>query len=464
MNTLEKAKKHIKTHSERSTEDVAAVSCLQNLLQSDGKINTNFAANDKWPNTDGTFEYVSNPDISRQPEQNFFVQIKGTKDFNESDEGVKYSLKNLAFPAFVYTEVTLDPCILFVVFNRSDRGNERVFWKYMSVEFLNSVDFDKESMTITFKADEEIKNTDESVMGFCNKLMKITEHHTFVKQLDGRLYSESEVKQILDVCNEDISEKIERLDIFNETRDCISKKMLSKLYDICTATLLLNTFKLGHRQASIQLAWEQSLLEIKTKYLGSFLKGLKYIGNRIPQNGQSERLLLKYYDYLWQIRYILKFDHGINVLNNLEKFPLNTDKTDEEYYSLVAESIESKPFIKSKPTTSRYYIQKKTMFFVGKERYYEITLQLAGLYATKYNRITAYTKQQIPSNYSIKIAYEERTIQLWEIGAKIKVLTAWDISIDPYCLNNVSKVLLLTTKINSNHGEYGKRFYSQLDA
>lgn len=70
--------KHIKTHSKRSVEDDAAVTTLKSFLNSDGKINTNFSYNDKWPNIDGSFEFVSNPELSRMPEQNFIVQIKGT--------------------------------------------------------------------------------------------------------------------------------------------------------------------------------------------------------------------------------------------------------------------------------------------------------------------------------------------------------------------------------------------------
>ena len=42
---------------------------------------------------------------------------------------------------------------------------------------------------------------------------------------------------------------------------------------------------------------------------------------------------------------------------------------------------------------------RKTPFFVNGERYFEITLQLAGLYATKFNRITVYSKQNISTNY-----------------------------------------------------------------
>ena len=50
----------------------------------------------------------------------------------------------------------------------------------MSVDFLNSINFDNDSMTIAFSADEEILNTDESVAAFCEKLEYITNHHSFV--------------------------------------------------------------------------------------------------------------------------------------------------------------------------------------------------------------------------------------------------------------------------------------------
>lgn len=45
--------KHISTHSERSVEDIAAVTTLKDFFKYDGKIIPNFAEYDKWPNTDG---------------------------------------------------------------------------------------------------------------------------------------------------------------------------------------------------------------------------------------------------------------------------------------------------------------------------------------------------------------------------------------------------------------------------
>lgn len=446
--------RHIKTHSERSAEDHAAVDVLRIFLRSNGKINTDFSCDDKWPNTDGTFEFVSKPYTSRKPEQNFFVQIKGTHTYTEKDGGIKYLLKSLAFPAFMRYRVTFDPGILFVVINPDERGCERVFWKYMSVDFLHSLDFNKESATIYFAADEEIENTEESIDKFCDKLEYIASQHSFVAQLDDADYSKNDIYSIIKECDREITECIDRMEIYNESRDDVSKRMLTRLKDISVAALLLNALNEGYEKISIRLAWERSLLSIETKYLGVFYKALKYVGYRIPMEGQSERLMLKYYDFLWQIRASFWKNNGITVLRNLEKFPLCIDNTDKEYYQLISAAVDSADKSYRAVESSRFYVQKKTPFFVGKERYYEVTLQLAGVYATKYNRITAYTKENISTNYSVQISYVDAEINLWDINTKIKVITNWKVSLDPVCLNKLAKILKIPMRLNSKYREY----------
>lgn len=446
--------RHIKTHTIRSVEDIAAVTTLKAFFKGDGRIIPNFAEMDKWPNTDGTFEFVVDPDISRQPDQSFFVQIKGTKNYAEKDGVIKFSLQSLAFPAFIYNDVTLDPGILFVVLNPTVRGQERVFWKYMSIDFLNSIDFAKDSFTINFTEEDEIKNTDEGIDIFCNRLKKIVKHHSFVSKLDDSEYTITDIEKIIRACDEQITESIDRFELFNATRDDVSRRMLNRLNDLCVATLLMNTISAGFERASLQLAWERSLLSIETKYLGVFLRGLKYIGHRVPDDGQSERLMLKYYDFLWQIRQFLHQKYDISVLRNLEKFPHNIDEVDTQYYELVAKAINTVDLRASQLTMSRYYVQKQTPFFIGTERYYEVTLQLAGIYATKYNRITVYSKENISTSYPVQIGYTETTIDLWGVISGIKVVTNWRVSIEPSCLNKLGKILRIITKLNSKYGEY----------
>ncbi len=447
-------RRHISTHTEHSDEDRAAVSTLETFLISGGKINTNFSCDDKWPNHDGTFEFVSNPEISRIPEQNFIVQIKGTRNYTEKDDIISYSLKSLAFPAFIANEVTADPGILFIVLNPNTRDKKRVFWKYLSPGFIKSINFEKKSTTIKLNIEDEIKNTDESINIFCNKLQKIIDFHLFLRKLNTEQLKKEDALKIVKARCEDISLEIVRINNENKSRDYISRRIVNGLYDLCYAVLILNAINLGYTDVNERLAWELSQFNIETKYLSSFLKGLKYIGSRIPDEGQSERLMLKYYNYLWEIRKFLKNKFNINVLGNLEAFPLHTDTLDLEYYEMVALSIAAVDLSPKRLRPSRYYIQKKTPFFVNGERYFEITLQLAGLYATKFNRITIYTKQDISTNYSIQIAYADAEITLWGVKNKIKVVTNWKVSIDPSCLNKLGKILKIDMKLSKNYGEY----------
>lgn len=189
--------RHVKTHTQRSAEDASAVNTLETFLDFDGRINCAFSKRDKWPNTDGIFELVPEPGLSRRPVQTFFVQIKGTHNYTEKDGIVKYSLQSLAFPAFIATNTTSDPGILFVVLNPDVKGQKRVFWRYVSVDFINSIDFNKNSATISFTADEEIFDTEESVILFCRKLESIVLQHSFVNKLSEKELCKSEIDKFI---------------------------------------------------------------------------------------------------------------------------------------------------------------------------------------------------------------------------------------------------------------------------
>lgn len=446
--------RHIATHTIHSAEDRSAVSYLESVLNPGGRINTAFSCDDKWPNHDGTLEYVSNPDISRRPEHNFLVQIKGTHNYQEQNGTISYCLQSLAFPAFIAQEITADPGILFVVLNPDSRNDKRIFWKCLSPLVLSDIDFSKDSKIIKFYHEEEIKDTDESIDYFCARLNFILDNHLFLHKLNSDKLEKEEALRIVNYQCKEISDCINIVWEDSECRDEVSRRIVRDLYDLCYATLILNAYKSGYTIVNEKLAWELSQFSVETRYLCNFLKDLKYINHRIPKEGQAERLMLKYYNYLWEIRRTLRRDYGIDVLDNLEKFPIDLDKVDSEYYEMVAKRIEKTDLTPRNVRISRYYIQRIIPFFVKGERYYEITLQLAGLYSTKFNRVTVYSKKTISTNYSIQIAYTETEIELWGIKNRIKVLNDWKVAIDPSCLNKVAKMLKMGTKINRSYGEY----------
>lgn len=443
----------IKTHSRTEAIDSASITVLNSFLKSKGKINTNFKSCDKWPNTDGNFELMCDEGYEKVLIQNFIVQIKSTTLYSEEKEKIKYNLKNLSFFAYVCKEITLDPCILFLILNPEERGEERVFWKYVSADFLNKIDFSKNSVTITFDKDDEILNTNESVDNFCDKLKDISERHSFVKRLSNKNYSIDDLNRIIKRCDEEIMFWLNNINDLN--RDSISQYLLNKLYDLCTSVLLIHAINKVNKSVDLQFAWENALLDIHTKYLSSFLKMIMYINNHVPEDGQSERLMVKYYDYLWRIRNDLK-QYGYVILTNLEKFNIEIKSlTDTKLYNDIANAIRNiDEKDKGLSFKNRYIIQKKSAFYVNEERYFELSLQLDGKYSTKYNRITVYTKEDISTNYSISITYVLAKIKLWNVDVPIKIVTKWSVSIDPRCLNYLSKILNIKTTIRSNNKEY----------
>lgn len=245
MKQKEHIERHIATHTVHSAEDRSAVSFLESVLNPGGRICTSFSSDDKWPNHDGFFEYVSNPDISKSPKQNFIVQIKGTHNFSEKNGVVSYCLKSLSFPAFIAKEVTADPGILFVVLNPDIREGQRIFWKAMSKSFLSDIDFEKESKIIKFSPEDEIKNTDESIELFCEKLNGIIDTHLFLNKLNSDDLEQEDALNIIEYqCNE-ISCFIEDLHDSPQYRDEVSRRIVRDLNDLCYATLILNAYKNG---------------------------------------------------------------------------------------------------------------------------------------------------------------------------------------------------------------------------
>lgn len=450
----ELVQQHIKTHTERSEEDVAAVNTLNSFLYAEGKINTDFSSNDKWPNHDGTLEFVPDPDLDRRPKQCFYVQIKGTKNYTPKDGAIKYLLPDLAFPAFICNEVTRDPGLLFVVLNPKERGKRRVFWRYMSVQFLNSIDFSKSSCTITFSPESEILDTDESVNAFCRALDHIADHHAYINTLRTDDYTVENVIRLIKDCDEQIEEYLINFSLQKQTRDKLSMRLLTRMNDLSAAALLLNSLKQTAGATSIRLAWEQALLDRNTKYLSDFYQGMQLVNLHIPEEGQSERLMLKYYDFLWSIREFLQRDYDLSVLKELEKFPLRINTLDQEYYAMAAATVQQSDDAKSSWSNVRYYVQKQEPFYVEGKRYYEVTLQLTGIYATKYNRVTVYTRERITTYYSVQIKYINTFLTLWDVTSPIKVVTQWKVSIDPRCLNRLAAILKMPAKLSSNYGEY----------
>ena len=176
----------------------------------------------------------------------------------------------------------------------------------------------------------------------------------------------------------------------------------------------------------------------------------------IDENG-SVRLMLKYYEYLLRVRIFLKRNYNLEVLHNLEKFPLDLDPKLSEYYQKISKRIDRPS---AKPTYSqyndRYYIQKIKPFFVDGKIYYEVTYTVANDKTSKFDRVIAFTKLEISDNYAVKLTVRSESIDVLGKQVPIQIIDNWEVSIRHCELNNYAKIINPSKTIGTGTIEYGQ--------
>lgn len=167
----------------------------------------------------------------------------------------------------------------------------------------------------------------------------------------------------------------------------------------------------------------------------------------------SERLMLKYFEYILKIKLYLAEHHNLLILQNINDFPLDTDNDINEYHQKIAEKIDNK-YLDSGINTERLYIQKKKPFFVNGKIYYEITFTLATDNVSKFDRVIAFTSQDILENYAVKLSMHKDSINIIDSKMEILIIDSWETSIRPCELDHFGYIFTGESTIHSNYIAY----------
>ena len=173
-----------------------------------------------------------------------------------------------------------------------------------------------------------------------------------------------------------------------------------------------------------------------------------------PTNEGAERLMIKYYPYFVMIKNFVKQEYNLDILRNLEKFPINTDKTIEQFHKKISEKIIECSNIWDGLQQERLYIQKIIPFIVNNESFYEIVLSPVFDTTSKFDHFTVYSKTMIRTKYAIKATIVSENIIIEGKKMPIYILSNYTISIRPCELNNFAKIFNINIDMSSNSSEY----------
>ena len=168
----------------------------------------------------------------------------------------------------------------------------------------------------------------------------------------------------------------------------------------------------------------------------------------------AERLILKYYKYFVMLKNFVKAEYGINILENIDKFPINTDKTIQEYYEKIAEVLKVSRPLTEYNKNERFYVKKIKSFIVDGKVYYENTLTPVNDKVSKMDRFIVFSRNLIPSHYAINALIYMDEIEIKNKKMPVNILAGFEVSIRPCELNNFAKFFGTKIKMTSNSAEY----------
>lgn len=263
-------------------------------------------------------------------------------------------------------------------------------------------------------------------------------------------------EEILNI-NKVICRNIDRFDTTD--RGLLSQNILSQLRNFVEHISLIaysNGQSIENSYENIEKANAFVKSRGNLKFLSKFHKLLQITSSHYTLNEEnSERLMLKYYEYLLKIKIFLKDMYSLDVLENIDEFPITTDSNLIEYYEKIVAKI-NLPLVDGtkKIYEDRYYIQRIKPFFIDYKVYYEVTFTVANDKASKFDRIIAFTKLDLSYNYAVKLSLKNQTVNILGKNMPILIIDGWEVSIRPCELNNFANIFGVDSKIQSGHSEY----------
>ncbi len=176
------------------------------------------------------------------------------------------------------------------------------------------------------------------------------------------------------------SDSIERnISLISADRGFLSKNVLQYLRDLIEAMIVWAHTGDSSLPFTYQTQFEpaRDFAKAQAKYrpLTRFHAMLQVsVSHFTLDEDPSERLMLKYYEFLLRTRQVAKDSLGIEILRNLESFPLDLDPLLREYHEKIAARIdEPGPNSPGGPRRDRYYVISSRPFYANGRIYYEVT-------------------------------------------------------------------------------------------
>lgn len=236
------------------------------------------------------------------------------------------------------------------------------------------------------------------------------------------------------------------IEILSDNRELLSQNVLAQIRNLVEGVAVLfyrNSLNAEFIYDEINPALAHISGNGHLNYVCRFHKLLQKVVSHYTFDGDaSERLMLKYYEYLYRVRAVVYQNFSLQLIPNLESFPVDLDPSLREYHEKIAARIEfSRGTNHVGDKKDRYYIQKNRPFFSNGRIYYEVTFCRAVNKVSKFDRVIAFTDLDISDKYAVNLTLRRDQIEVLGQIMPITLILTWEVSIRSCELKNFARLL-----------------------
>ncbi|MCC4907754.1 ATP-dependent RecD-like DNA helicase [Microbacterium sp. cx-59] len=239
---------------------------------------------------------------------------------------------------------------------------------------------------------------------------------------------------------------VRNIELLSAQRDLLSQNVLAQLRNLVEGLIVRAHLKDGsltfdYSQVGPALAVVKA--NAKLNRLSRFHNLLQASASHYTLDGDpSERLMLKYYEYLMRTRDLAQSQFGLTILGNLARFPIDLDPSMYEYYEKIAARVDAMRAGPTPPTSDAiYYIHSSRPFFIGARIFYEVTFSLAHNKTSKFDRVIGFTDIDVTDKYASSLVIAQDSIDVLGQTMPITLIESWSVAIRGCEFNNLAKIL-----------------------
>ncbi len=237
---------------------------------------------------------------------------------------------------------------------------------------------------------------------------------------------------------------VRNIAVLADQRDLLSQNVLSQLRNLVEGLIVLAHHGDGDaifRQSDVGEALDYVRADARLNVLSRFHHRLQGSTSHYTLAGDpSERLMLKYFEYLVRIRDLAETRLSRAILGNLDQFPLETDESLREYYEQIAARV-AQLLDGHSGASDVYYVHSSRPFFVGGRIFYEVTFSVAHNRTNKFDRHIGFTDIDITDKYAARLDIVQDSIDVLGQSMPIALIRGWSVAIRGCEFDNLRKLL-----------------------